>query len=105
VQSASMEILHYSGQCVFNDVYHGCFNVSLKFYNRVCIGTWYPSETPYTTHSRGLSAESMVTRNCYAQCAGTRKSYLSCGNAREHVALRLLCAPEPCLVGKRKCVH
>jgi len=46
VQSASMEILHYSGQYVASDGYHGCFNVSLKFYNRVCIGIWYPSETP-----------------------------------------------------------
>ena len=42
MQSASMEILYYSGQCVVNDVYHGCFNVSLKFYDRVCIGIWYP---------------------------------------------------------------
>jgi len=46
VQSASMEILYYSGQCVVSVVYRGCFNVSLKFYNRVFIGVWYPSETP-----------------------------------------------------------
>jgi hypothetical protein len=32
--------------CVVSVVYHGCFNVSLKFCNRVCNGIWYPSETP-----------------------------------------------------------
>jgi len=46
VQSASMEILHCSRQYVASDGYHGCLNVSLKFYNRVCNGIWYPSETP-----------------------------------------------------------